>query len=135
MRGRVILLKKLLSSCLVVIVVAGCATTTMVMVDETLKFPPTSNVEILQSPPDRPYKVIAILETRGTGDHTLPDLIESMREKAKEIGADAILFQDVSEKTSGGFFMMFNPALGGYQAFGSGGSKRPIIRGMAIKYQ
>ena len=59
-----------------------------------VKYPPTLAVDVLQGPPPRPYQAFAVLETSapapgGTYDsHSL----EGLKDKAKAIGADAIIF-------------------------------------------
>lgn len=54
-----------------------------------------------------------------------------MRQKAKSIGADAIIpFEDASEYELPG--VIYNPWLGDYQILSGG--KVPILRGYAIKY-
>lgn len=110
----------------------GCATTSVVMTEPGKSYAPVSHTELLFKQPDRPYKQIAILESRGPVGTPLPDLLESMRTKGQEIGADAVIpVQDASQENPQG--LMYNPWLGGYQTLGGG--RVPIIRGVAIKYQ
>jgi hypothetical protein len=62
---------------------------------------------------------------------TITDLLESMKQKAEAIGADAVIpTKNASTQTQPG--LMYNPWLGGYQTIGGG--TIPIIRGVAIKY-
>jgi hypothetical protein len=94
-------------------------------------YPATDNVQILTEPPVRPFKQIAMPEARGPVGTSTPDLLESMKRKAAEIGADAIIpTEDASVQQQPGF--MYNPWLGGYQTIGGG--TVPGIRGIAIKY-
>jgi len=66
---------------------------------DSIKFPKSRFVEILDKKPDEPYVVIATLETKGGIGISLPEILEGMRNKAKEIGADAIIpLKDVSIK-------------------------------------
>jgi hypothetical protein len=112
--------------------ITGCAATSVVMLDDSMRYPPSATVEILSTPPTKPYKAIAILETAGAANAPLPDLLESMRQKAKEIGADAVIpTGDASQRQPQG--LIYNPWLGGYQTFGGG--VLPKIQGLAIKYQ
>lgn len=79
----------------------GCATlaaravTNASLVDPGRRFPPTTTVQLLRERPREPYKVIAYMETLGN-EYVNSEvfLIENMRNKAKEIGADAIIVRD-----------------------------------------
>lgn len=111
---------------------AGCAQTSAVVLDPSKSYPPTSNVEILVGPPTRSYVPIAMLEAIAPVGTPLPQLLESMRQKAMAVGADAVIpTENASREVPQG--VMFNPWLGGYQTIGGG--QVPIIRGIAIKYQ
>ena len=117
---------------LTILILNGCATTSVLILDESKQYPPSQFVAILNENPSKPYIVIAQLETRGAVGTSLPQILESMRDEAKIIGADAIIpTEDVSEQQQMG--LMYNPWLGGYQTLGGG--KVPIIRGHAIKYK
>jgi len=116
---------------LVALVLSGCATTSAVMLESGVSYPATQNVQILTQAPTRPFKQIAILEASGPVNTPIPYLLESMKQKAAEIGADAIIPSEyTSTYQQQGF--MYNPWLGGYQTIGGG--TIPIIRGIAIKY-
>ena len=69
---------------------AGCAVTRVVRLDPTQTFPPTQSVEVLLQKPQRPYVEIALLESEGASE---ADLLNDAREKAKGLGADAIVHQ------------------------------------------
>ena len=113
------------------LILAGCATTSAVMLESGVTYPPTKNVEILTQAPTRPFKQIAMLEARGPVNTPITDLLESMKQKAAAIGADAVIpTENASTQTQPG--LMYNPWLGGYQTIGGG--TIPIIRGVAIKY-
>lgn len=123
---------RVIALALVVGLLHGCATTSVVMTEPGKTYLPVFNTQLLLKQPDRPYKQIAILETRGPVGTPLPDLLENMRLKGQEVGADAVLpTQDVSQENPDG--LMFNPWLGGYQTLPGG--RVPIIRGLAIKYE
>ena len=127
MRNTIVLLLILFS-----IFISGCATTSVLILDESKYYLPSQFVAILNEPPSEPYIVIAQLETRGAVGTSLPQILESMRDEAKTIGADAIIpTEDVSERQQMG--LMYNPWLGGYQTLPGG--KVPVIRGHAIKYK
>lgn len=102
------------------------------MVDGNKTYESVTNTQILMKHPDKPYKEIAVLESRGPVGTPLTDLLESMRKKGMAIGADAVIpAQDASEQAPQG--LMYNPWLGGYQTLPGG--RVPVIRGVAIKYQ
>ena len=110
---------------------SGCVSSKAVMRDDSLKFPKTRYAEILTEKSEKPHVVIATLETRGTRGISLPEILEDMRKKAKEIGADAIIpTQDVSEYQGSTF--IYNPSLGAYLI---PGGKIPVVRGYAIVYK
>jgi hypothetical protein len=83
--------------------VSGCVSSKAVMRDDSVQFPKSRFVEILDRKPEEPHVVIAMLETKGGMGVSLPEILEDMRSNAKEIGADAIIpTRDVSEyKTPG----------------------------------
>ena len=116
---------------LVALVLSGCATTSAVMLESGVSYPPTQNVQILPQVSTRPFKQIAMLEARGPVNTPITDLLESMKQKAAAIGADAVIpTQDGSTRQQQG--LMYNPWLGGYQTIGGG--TLPVIRGVGIKY-
>ena len=56
-----------------------------------VKYPPTPKVEVLRTPPSRPYKSFAVLECEPA-PHAKPEEVwEGLKDKAREIGADAII--------------------------------------------
>jgi hypothetical protein len=126
-------MKNLLFTSLIsfLIILSSCATTSVALLDESTNYPPTQSVQILTSNPNQRFKVIAHLETKGSAGQSLPELLESMREKAKTIGADAIIpTEEGIEKVQQG--IIYNPWLGGYQTIGGGNF--PILRGYAIVF-
>ena len=61
-----------------------------------VKYPPTSSVEVLSEPPSRPYQAFARLQcATPTASSASPDVsptvLAQLTDKAKAIGADAIL--------------------------------------------
>jgi len=125
------LLIRTLTIITLLLIIGGCSTTRVVMLYESANYPPTTNVEILSAAPDRPCKAIAILETTGPANTPLPDLLESMRQKAKAIGADAIIpTQEASQRQVRN--SLYVPWVSEGQ---STDAVVPKIRGIAIKYQ
>jgi len=56
-----------------------------------IKYPRTTLVEVLRKAPSRPYKSFAVLEYEPAS-HSRPEVVvEGLKEKAREIGADAII--------------------------------------------
>lgn len=58
-----------------------------------IKYPPTSQVEVLRKPPSRPYKSFAVLEFEPAPNSRTEEAVEGLKGKAREIGADAIILQ------------------------------------------
>ena len=114
-----------------IFLLTGCATTSVLILDESKHYPPTQYVEILNSSPSEPYVVIAQLETRGAVVTSLPQILESMRDESKSIGAESIIHtEDVSEQQKKG--LSYNPWLGGHQTLPGG--KVHVMRGLEIIY-
>ena len=79
------------------LLLSACATTTsVVLLDPTKQYSPTQSVEILLKPPSKPYVEIAKLEAKGSAGQPETELLEDLREKARQIGADAIIVVDTS---------------------------------------
>lgn len=111
---------------------AACAQTSVARFDGGAVYSPTSRVDILAEPPNRQYETLAILETKGAPNMSLPDLINDMQQEAMSIGADAIVFLGRSDQQTPQQ-LMFNPLLGGYQTLG--GNQITTITAIAIKYK
>ena len=79
---------------------SGCAavSTRVVPLDPSLTLAPTERVEILLEKPRRPYTQLALLESRGIAGGSESELLEDAREKARTLGADAIVRLEL-EKT------------------------------------
>ena len=76
------------------VMLGGCAgmSTRVVQLDPARQFPPTQSVEVLLQKPQRPYIEIALLESEGYSE---AELLNDAREKAKTLGADAIVRQEL----------------------------------------
>ena len=76
-----------------VLLLAGCAgvSTQVVELNPAQRFPPTQNVEVLLEKPKRPYIEVGLLESRGNFGGSEATLLNDAREKARALGADAIL--------------------------------------------
>lgn len=58
-----------------------------------VRYPPTLSVDVLTAPPSRPYQPFAVLEGSNLPNSKVAaaSLIEGFKNKAREIGADAII--------------------------------------------
>src|SRR5687767_14873022 len=73
-------------------VLGGCASSTsVVMIEQGRTYPAAASTQLLLKPPERPTKQIAILESRGRAGTPTPELLENLRQKGQEIGADAVI--------------------------------------------
>jgi hypothetical protein len=56
-----------------------------------IKYPPTFQVDVLSKAPSRPYKSFAVLECEPAPHSRPEEMVEGLKGKAREIGADAII--------------------------------------------
>jgi hypothetical protein len=56
-----------------------------------VKYPPTLKVDVLNQPPSRPYKSFAVLEYEPLSNSSYDFQVEGLKNKAREIGADALI--------------------------------------------
>ena len=56
-----------------------------------IKYPPTFQVDVLRKAPSRPYKSFAVLECKPGPHSRSEEMLEGLKGKAREIGADAII--------------------------------------------
>ena len=56
-----------------------------------VKYPPTFQVDVLRKPPSRPYQSFAVLEFEPAPLSRAEEVVEGLKGKAREIGADAII--------------------------------------------
>lgn len=94
-------------------------------------YAPTQFVEILESPPARPYQQIADIDVAGEPGALRPQVIAQIRTKAQQIGADAVIIQDLSRPAPTS--SRLNPTTGMYET--TGGQLVPAFKGIAIKYK
>lgn len=79
------------------LLLCGCATTThVVLLDPAVRHAPTASVAILLKPPTRAYVEIAKLESKGLPDEPESAVLEDARERAKQVGAHAIIVQEAT---------------------------------------
>jgi hypothetical protein len=91
-------MKKILLIILPLLLIVGCALPIRVTPYTTMQYEATQNVEVMRTkPPDREYIEIAELRTRvGAANRHLA--LPNMVEKAKQIGADAIILLGEQEQ-------------------------------------
>ena len=56
-----------------------------------IKYPPTLQVDVLRKAPSRPYKSFAVVECEPAPHSRPEEVVEGLKGKAREIGADAII--------------------------------------------
>jgi hypothetical protein len=56
-----------------------------------IKYPRTTQVDVLRKAPSRPYKSFAVLECEPAPHSKSEEMVEGLKGKAREIGADAII--------------------------------------------
>lgn len=93
-------------------------------------YPPTTFVEVLTEKPSRPYEQFALVETQGSLSQPMSDMIDGLRKKAMEVGADAVILAQDASYTMGATYIntgtVYTPIPGG---------RYPVLRGIAIKYK
>ena len=129
---------------------AGCAAvdTRIVQLNPAHQFPPTQSVEVLLEKPPRPFVEIALIESKGTSE---VELLNDAREKAKALGADAIVRQEterIYHEPYAIYDPWFDPFYFGYPRFRPhpfyphpwgpyrvvGGGYTYVLKALAIKY-
>lgn len=112
---------------------AACATTQSDIVRRTGTevFPPTQFVEVLDSAPARPYVEIGVVNAPGEPGAVRTQLLAQIRTQAAQIGADAVILQDVSRAAP--VVPRLNPTTGLYDS--TAGPPVPAFKGTAIKFR
>ena len=80
-----------------VFLLSGCAASTKHVRMSQIIYAPVSWCEILLEVPERPYTVIAIIETDGDFDE-YTDMLERIRDKGRKIGAHAVIVTPLEDK-------------------------------------
>lgn len=94
-------------------------------------FPPTQFVEVLEAAPTRPYVELGTIEVAGEPGALRTQVVAQIRVRAQQIGADAVILQDVSRTTPAA--QRLNPTTGVYES--TGGQTIPAYKGIAIRYR
>ncbi|MEG3638694.1 hypothetical protein [Magnetococcus sp. PR-3] len=99
------------------------AVTNVALTDPSQQMTPTDSVVLLDSFPTRSHHRIARLETQGNeAANSDIFLLENMRAKARNIGANAIVVEKKSKKMVTGTESIYGPSI--YR----------VLRGTAIRY-
>jgi len=123
---------RLVISLVIALCACACVKTDATLVDPSARFAPTSSVELVLSEPTRPYSVIGMVDAQGAVGTTDAQLIEALREKAREIGANGIYVLGRTDQPQQQQ-LMFNPWLGGYQTLGGG--TLPGMKAAALRWE
>jgi hypothetical protein len=96
---------KSLSSLLVAVLLSACVRTNAALIDPSVQLARTCKSAIkLYTTPDRvgrPYREVAMLNAKGESNWSDEgDMIESMREKAADVGANGIILNKIDEPSA-----------------------------------
>ena len=100
-------MRHLIVPLLFVVIFTGCVTTRATLLDPTVRYPSTdpSMVRIFTTEEElEAYEFVRIAIINSSGNTTWTSrtkMIESMRKKAGEMGANAILMPDIDEPSAG----------------------------------
>ena len=78
---------KILKICIMMVLIMGC-------VSRVSYFPTSlksSEIEILTSPPAKPYKVLGVIQVEGNEWINKEDFLRILKNKASQVGADALI--------------------------------------------
>lgn len=110
----------------------GCAGASVNLIDPSKKYEPTKNAILLFDTPIQKHVVIGIVKGVGSQYNNESQVIESMREKAQSVGADALVLVS-TEKEHVLPSIHANPVSGSPPIHIAGGNKI-IITGYAIRF-
>jgi len=115
------------------IAIAACAPGQKQLVKPvgTATYPPSNNVEVLSSPPEKPYVEIGEVDASGEPGAVPVQVLAQIRTQAQQIGADAVILKDISRTLPSA--PRLNPTTGTYETVG--GQLLPAYTGIAIRYR
>ena len=119
---------------LVALLVAACAPLApdVRRVDGAPTFPAAAAPpDVLAQPPTKPYIQIGVVDAKGTPGMAPAQVVARIREQAQQMGADAVVLQDVSTRAP--TESKYNPVTGGYTV--TQGDPVPAFKGFALKYR
>lgn len=85
---------------LLALLLTGCTVSNVASLNGKT-YPPSSSVDVLTEKPSRPYEQFAIVETQGSLNQPVSDMIDGLRKKAMEVGADAVILTQDASYTQG----------------------------------
>ena len=115
-----------LGGLLLAVHLAGCASQPS---PATASPAPASTIEVLTTAPAQPYDTLGVLEDSDLPGTPASQVIARLVEKARRLGADAIILENHSERVPGQ--QRFDPATGQYVT--EGGGVAPSFRATAIR--
>lgn len=94
-----------LRSLLLAVLVCGCVSTNAALIDPSVQLARTCKSAVkLYTTPDRvgkPYREVAMLNAKGESNWSDEgDMIDSMRDKAAEVGANGIILSKIDEPSA-----------------------------------
>jgi len=113
------------------LVVACAAPQPDVIRTSTQVYAPTTDVELLEQAPTRAYTEIGVIEAPGEPGALRAQVLAQVRDKARQLGADAVILTDQSRRAP--TTQRLNPTTGYYETVG--GQLIPAFKGVAIKYR
>lgn len=122
---------------LVMLTLAGCAANPIAIQVKNLgglhQYPPSPFVEVITTPPDRPYTAVARLRIKSGPALDSAQIIEAIRQRAALLGANALIVQHGPSSVKELPGIAINPAGGQYGLSNNRGEETYI--GTAIHVQ
>lgn len=97
----------------IIFLLSSCVDTKIIQLGETRSFEPTTEVGILYRYPGRPFLTIATIESAGDFGTTHQQVLEQLRDIAKNLGAHAIIIKP-AENNENRQQDLYNPVLKAY---------------------
>jgi len=117
---------------LALVLAAACASPQPEVVRTgTQVYAPTTDVDLLERAPTRPYTEIGVIDAPGEPGALRAQVLAQIRDKARQLGADAVILTDLSRRAP--TTQQLNPTTGYYETVG--GQTIPAFKGIAIKYR
>lgn len=110
-----------------IVMLTGCATVNYLSTDETATYEPTNSLKIYWNEPQEQHTIIGKISVEG-GDYSEEELFVKLKEKAKEVGANAIIMAGSSQQNS----VVGIPVYGGGTIIASVSSTR--LEAIAIRF-
>lgn len=81
------------------VMLSGCATVNYLPTDDSVAYEPTSTLRVFWKEPSEKHTIIGRLSVES-GDFSEEELFLKLKQKAKEIGANAIIMSGTSQQSS-----------------------------------